>query len=327
MNKDIAALESGNNKGFNKPNYKKKPQKQFRETYQHTQMEEQLGALYNLTRGREGYSRDLESLGVEGVDHINVSRYSDNRLGFLLAPSTKLSFKLFGRSFSTIENLMLFYRSWCTNNILPTADFNTCSEIRTNELTKFPHFANIYVVVCLGYVSIFKKLPTLLKAMEQNTLVLDSYKTQNGQRVRPNTSVILVRAINEAFSAVSENRQPNLSVFMNREQVNEMRHFYNELPYKEGFTLNHFIEDSFSIKNILAFYNREYVEKEEEPVEKIEEEAKVAEEAPVTVDESTGDASNDEALAQLDPNPDAGKTEEVLKEVEEVATQQESEIQ
>jgi len=37
-------------------------------------MEEQLGALYNLTRGREGYSRDLESLGVEGVDHINVSR-------------------------------------------------------------------------------------------------------------------------------------------------------------------------------------------------------------------------------------------------------------
>ena len=324
MNKDVAALESGNNTGFNKPNYKKKPQKQFRETYQHTQMEEQLGALYNLTRGREGYSRDLESLGVEGVDHINVSRYSDNRLGFLLAPSTKLSFKLFGRSFSTIENLMLFYRSWCTNNILPTADFNTCSEIRTNELSKFPHFANIYVVVCLGYVSIFKKLPTLLKAMEQNTLVLDSYKTQNGQRVRPNTSVILVRAINEAFSAVSENRQPNLSVFMNREQVNEMRHFYNELPYKEGFTLNHFIEDSFSIKNILAFYNREYVAKEEEPVEKFDEEAKVDEEAPV--DESTGDATNDEALAQLDQNP-VEQPEEVLKEVEEVTTQQETEIQ
>lgn len=310
MTKDVAALESGiQTKGsFNKPRYnnnnnKNKPPRQFRDTHKPTQMEEQLGALYNLTRGREGYTRDIEALGQEGVDHINVSRFSNNKLGFLLAPSTKLSFKLFNRSFSTIENLMLFYRSWCSINVLPTADFVTGAEIRNNELQTFPHFANIYVIVCLGYVSIFKKYPALLKAMEQNTLVLDSYKTDknSNSRVRPSTSLILVRAINEAYFSVHENRHPNLAIFLNRDNAQTMRDLFNDLPYNENFTFNNFIEDSFSPKNVLNTYNAEFTASEKEKVEKNEDDkVETIEATPVDTEDHSSleeTASNNQEVA------------------------------
>lgn len=276
MTQKEAVLFTGDKQNNEAPRFKKPysgPKNKRSNDYRHNQLGDQLGALFNLTKGREGHARDINSIGVEGVDHINVSRHSTTHLGFLLAPTTKLGFRLFNRNFSTVENLLMFYRSWCSINSLATADYNTINEIRNGTLKEFPHFANIYVVVCLAYVSIFKKHPALLDAMERNMLVLDSYKEQHKVRTRPNTGLILVRAINEAFSCVTEKRRPNLSIFMNRDDVAAYREEFLKLPYNEDFTFNEFIENCFTPESVNEVFNKTYVEKHDEELKSDEQES------------------------------------------------------
>lgn len=267
----------------------------------HNQIGDQLGALFNLTKGREGHVRDINSLGVEGVDHINVSRHSTTQLGFLLAPTTKLGFKLFGRNFSTVENLLMYYRSWCTIDSLATADYTTINELRNGSLKDFPHFANIYVVVCLAYVSIFKKHQAMFKAMESNMLVLDSYKEQHKVRTRPNTGLILVRAINEAYSSVAENRKPNLSIFMGREDVANLREIYDDMPYNPDLSFNQFVEDCFAPDNIKEVYKQKHARQEEPQLQPEEEVVDLADS--VITQEAESNVTIEET-ATLDPQPD-----------------------
>ena len=317
MSNKEAVLFSGDKNNSETPRFKKPYNKPRRSNdYRHNQLGDQLGALFNLTKGREGHARDINSIGVEGVDHINVSRHSTTHLGFLLAPTTKLGFKLFNRNFSTVENLLMFYRSWCTIGSLATADYSTINEIRNGSLKDFPHFANIYVVVCLAYVSIFKKHTALLDAMDRNMLVLDSYKEQNKVRSRPNTGLILVRAINEAYSSVIEKRHPNLSIFMNRDDGNNYRAEFDKLPYNENFSLNEFIEMSFTPEAVQEYFKANYIyvekPKEDEASESTEQDAKEdtpleSEDEKVDVNEDCVDIGSDVGL-EISPDDEAASS-------------------
>lgn len=203
----------------NKQQAQRRPQHAQRGHVQ-SQIESKLANLFNLnTQRSRGGLADLKSIGQDGQDHINVHRVSKNKLGFLLSTAALHDFTLFGKRFTSIDNMTIFYRSHCTVDSLATGPVGQIRDFSANSVKSYPPITNLYVLVCLAYVEIFKKLPDLLEAMRMNNLPLDSYYfPQKNVRQRHPASATLVSAIQEAFQAVRDNRDADLTKFMFQEK-------------------------------------------------------------------------------------------------------------
>lgn len=260
---------------------KKNAKKKANFPRQVSQMESKLGALFNRTRVYEGQLPDIETLGEEGVDHINISRGSKTRLGYLLTTNAEINFELFGTRFTSIDNLMLFYRSHCTMPVLATCSMNHARQKYTEQLDRFPFFQNMYVIVCLAYAAILKKTPELLEALNQNTLPLDNYyhDRASDKRMRRKTSHLLVRAVTEAHKAVRNRKDPELEVFVFRDMINGFKEAYYDIPYQENFSFYDFLYNEFSIKKVQERYHGYQDSERDEPLQTTEDRVVSTEEA------------------------------------------------
>ena len=219
-----------------------------------TQIESKLSILFNRTRSTDGYLPNLADLGEEGVDHINVSRNSKTRLGYLLSSGARFDFHLFGRRFTTIENLLLFYRTHCTSNDYITVDIFSKSKLN-QVASQFPPLYNMYVVVCLAYISIFKKNPELLEALNENTLPLDAYiERRDRTRTRHKASRSIIMAIQEAQNSIRDKRDPQLGMFMFRETSDK----YNRLAYETQQTFTEVVVNDFAPERIATRFKQEF---------------------------------------------------------------------
>ncbi len=267
----VSSLEGGNqqNRQSKKKNNQQRQQGKPNKAISHvpSKMESELSRLFNRTRSFDGNLPHIETIGQEGVDHINVNRDSKTNLGKLLSTSSGLRFTLFGTRFNSIEHMMLFYRTHASQGSVPSLDKSAFMAWR-NAVRAYPNFQNIYVLVCLSYVAIFKdpENAALLEAMNANPVPLDSYSTQeDGKRNRHVTSSTLVRAIYEAHSAVKDDREPNLTVFMFRDLSDQMHHtahsegkkvndvirvFYEPATVAERFKVSHpdFVAPAIEVK-------------------------------------------------------------------------------
>lgn len=206
------------NKNLEKPNNakpKKKPHKNVQ-----SQIETQLAALYARSRTGEGHKRNIRELGAEGVDHINVSRYSQNTLGYLISTNAMMSIEVLGTEYKSIDNLIQYYKSHCTNDELRTCDAGKLIDFR--NASRYPLYLNVYAVVCLGYISMFERNPNLLAAMNLNDLPLDSYTERDGKRFRPHVTATLIGAIKEAHRCVKYDKIAALSPFIISERYSDL---------------------------------------------------------------------------------------------------------
>lgn len=226
-----------------KPAAKKGPRPTTRPQGAPSQMRSALSTLFNFSTQRSrGDLADLAAIGEEGVDHINVHRSSKTELGHLLSTAAELDFLLFGKRFTSIDNLMMFYRSYCTVEALTTGPVGLVREFNRNSVEDYPSISNLFVVVCLGYVEIFKRNPALTEAMAENRLPLDSYFTEHGKRKRHKATTTLVQAVQEAFNAVRDKREPDLNKFMFPDFSRKM----NTRATMEGKSLLEVVHSEFS---------------------------------------------------------------------------------
>lgn len=200
-------------------NKKKKNNKRLRDsssksTPVQSQIESQLASLFVRARVAEGHFRDIRELGQEGVDHININRFSKTTLGYLLSTGAKLDFQVLGKKYSSIGNLIAYYKSHCTNESVVMATGDTSPHFSSEDFERFPQFSNLYAIVCLGYWDIIKNNASLFNALEINDIPLDSYVERKGIRARHQTTNILISAIKEAHSAVKGDRDPRLNAFI-----------------------------------------------------------------------------------------------------------------
>lgn len=193
----------------------KKPQNTGRRpSHVQTQIESQLSQLFNRTQVLSGNLPPIASLKEEGVDHINVNRRSRYNLGKLLSTGAELTFKLYGQTYASIDNLILFYRSHCSQPTIPMADQTANTRFFRTHIDKYPKFSNVFTLVCLAYIEIFKNNRALFEALLQNDLPLDSYVVKDNRKTRHATSQPLLLAIQEAFECVRDKREPRLQLFM-----------------------------------------------------------------------------------------------------------------
>lgn len=224
-----------------------------------TQMETQLSNLFNLSSQRtRGHLPDIKNIGDEGVHHINVHRHSKSKLGFLLSTAASHDFMLFNKRFTSIDNLMLYYRSHCTVDALATGTVGLTRDFNRNRAKDYPQLKNLFVVACLGYMEIFKRTPALMQAMDANKLPLDSYDTQSDTKLRRRhaATATLVSAVQEAFQAVRDNREPDLKKFM----FNEVARSLAIRAGTEGFTFEEVVRSVFSPRTVREKFLAEHAE-------------------------------------------------------------------
>lgn len=202
-----------------------------------TQIEGQLENLFNRARSGDHILPPLEQYVQEGVDHINVHRNSTVHLGYLLSTQARLNFELYGLKFSSIANLMCYYRFHCMNEDIRTAELDPLNVYVNSNVRKFPPIANLYVVVCLGYMALFRSNPELLNALSMNDLPLDSYTESGGARTRHPSTRILIKAVREAHQSLVFERWPNLLTFVVKDQRSEMARVsrQNKVRFEEMF--------------------------------------------------------------------------------------------
>lgn len=224
-----------------------------------SQMETQLSNLFNLSSQRtRGHLPDIKNIGDEGVHHINVHRHSKSKLGFLLSTAASHDFMLFNKRFTSIDNLMLYYRSHCTVDALATGTVGLTRDFNRNRAKDYPQLKNLFVVACLGYMEIFKRTPALMQAMDANKLPLDSYDTQSDTKLRRRhaATATLVSAVQEAFQAVRDNREPDLKKFM----FNETARNLAVRAGTEGHTFEEVVRSVFSPRTVREKFLAEHAE-------------------------------------------------------------------
>lgn len=261
-------------KKFNKNNFNNQKRVQ-------SQMETKLSALYNKSITVDGRFPDINTLVGDGVDHINVYNRGETKLGFLLHPSAPLGFTVFDKPFNSIDNLMLYYRTYCTCESIRTIERVT--NFHRKDISRYPRFENLYAIVVVGYAQVFKAHPELLEALNNNTLALDSYIVRSkkegdkspGKEIKDRLSSagILLKAIKEAQSAFNENREVRLSRFIHHDVLVDCE----ENAKAKGTSVNTEILNLF----IPSFVSANFIEDNpnfgisnfEEPVESVEQPA------------------------------------------------------
>ena len=221
-----------------------------------SQIETQLASLFTRARTGEGHLRDIRELGQEGVDHINVNRFSKSTLGYLLSTTAKLDFWVLGHQYSSIGNLMAYYKSHCTNEEVTMAGTDTMQAFTSEEYDRYPQFNNLYAVVCLGYWAIIQNNPALLDALNINDIPFDSYVERKGVRTRHQASKILVRAIQEAHLAVKFGRDPQLNAFILDDTLRSLM----SRSARESVYLEDLIADMFRPETVRDSYLAAYGE-------------------------------------------------------------------
>lgn len=224
-----------------------------------SQMESQLTTLFNLSTQRSlGQMPDIKDIGEEGIDHINVHRNSKSKLGYLLSTAANHDFLLFNKRFTSIDNLNMFYRSHCTVDALATGSVGLVRDFNRSRVKSYPMIKNLFVVACLGYIEIFKRTPALMAAMEANKLPLDSYDfdKETKKRRRHQASATLVQAVQEAFQAVRDNREPDLRKFM----FNDIARSTATRAALAGLSFEELVRSEFSPRAIRESFQTKHAE-------------------------------------------------------------------
>lgn len=185
-------------------------------------MSEKLGNLRGSihTRPRQSYRAPYPSADAwieDGLDHINVYERSNVDLGKALAHGNKLGFNhsIFG-SFGNIEAFWHYIQSNERDDRIRQMKGETLKDF-AKQLTR-SKVTNFRAIIIDANYQRIKQYKELLNAMIESTLPFDCYYyNQSDIRQRHQYSIWLIQGFEEIRKALKENREPDLSRFLDVE--------------------------------------------------------------------------------------------------------------
>lgn len=153
----------------------------------------------------------------DGVDHINIWEKGNTELGKVLSPSVTIPFNhgLFGH-FETMEGFWHYIHSAERDDRIRNMSGTSLKNFaRKLSPTRVKHFKAL--IIDANYQKI-KKYKQVVESLKESSLPFDAYYTNNvGLRIRHNYSVWLCAGFEEIRKALKEDRDPDLSSFMDND--------------------------------------------------------------------------------------------------------------
>lgn len=153
----------------------------------------------------------------DGVDHINIWEKGTTELGKVLSPSVTIAFNhnVFGH-FETMEGFWHYIHSAERDDRIRNMSGTSLKNFaRKLSPTRVKHFKAL--IIDANYQKI-KKYKQIVESIKESNLPFDAYYTNNvGLRIRHNYSVWLCAGFEEIRKALQEDRELNLTSFMDNE--------------------------------------------------------------------------------------------------------------
>lgn len=150
----------------------------------------------------------------DGEDHINIWENGETELGKVLSPSVAISFNhsWFGH-FETMEGFWHYIQSEERDDRIRNMTGSALKNFaRKLSATRIQHFKAL--IIEANYQKI-KKYKQIVESIKESTLPFDMYYTNTvGLRIRHNYSVWLCAGFEEIRKALKEDRDLDLSTFM-----------------------------------------------------------------------------------------------------------------
>lgn len=182
-------------------------------------MSEQLaGLVYHFPKKRSTHIPPLNSIGVDGIDHINIYQHGETTLGQALDRLADLPFKhnVYGK-FRSIEGFWHYMRSIDRDDTFRVLSGYKARQAGDSIKEQFiENFKFIIADACWQKINAY---PALRDELKELTLPLDAYYVHNAAQkvwIRPTNSMWLVPCFHEIRVALQENREPDFRFLMDQ---------------------------------------------------------------------------------------------------------------
>lgn len=161
------------------------------------------------------YDVNPNELAADGEDHINISLFGKTELGSALSNevSIDVTHNIFGR-FRSVTGFWYYIKSKERDDRCRRLVGKTIKEF-SRKLT-LSEVSNFRAIILDTVYQKVKQYPAIEEAMKNSTLRFECYFEDNktGLRQRPNYFTWFLDGMEEVRNAVKENREPNLSRFL-----------------------------------------------------------------------------------------------------------------
>lgn len=152
----------------------------------------------------------VDSIGEDGVDHINISDRGTTELGVALNHKADLPFKhsVYDK-FRTMEGFWYYIRSVSRDDRTRTMDGHKVNKF--GSLLPCQRVDNFkYIILDANWQKI-KSYPPLMEEIGKITLPFDSYRYHNNIRIRSTSSYWIIDGFEEIRRAIVEKREPDFT--------------------------------------------------------------------------------------------------------------------
>jgi hypothetical protein len=194
-----------------------------------SQMADKLNNVRNTVRRADEYHQEernsrfslpsAESIGVDGVDHINISTRSATEFGIILDQfqNTPFEHPVYG-FFSSIEAMWQYLRSANKDNRIRTIVGYRAKP--NNDSNNFIHVDDFRYIIMNATWHKIQQYPVIYQEMKDSTLPFDMYflyKNNPKVRIRTKAAFWMVMGMEEIRKSIKENRPPNLNFLLDVE--------------------------------------------------------------------------------------------------------------
>jgi hypothetical protein len=154
-----------------------------------------------------------DTIGVDGVNHINIYEGGATELGKALTHSIHIGFvhQVFGR-FGSIETFWHYIRSVERDDRMRNMPHNKL--LKFSEKLQTQRIPNFYALIMQANYDKINQTPEILNAMRDSSLPFDyyyMYKRKDGIRIRRTFAHWVVPGFEEIRKALKEKRQPDFT--------------------------------------------------------------------------------------------------------------------
>lgn len=162
-----------------------------------------------------------DTVGSDGVDHINIYSKAKTDLGLALALSCPLSFRhsVFGK-FKSVESFWFYLRTTERDDRIRTMSGGSLRKFAGKlKQQRVVNFCAIFMDANWQKV---KQFPEIENEMRDSVLPFEMYYTYrrvNGVRIRPTYAHWMISGFEEIRKALKENREPDFRWLMDNKNI------------------------------------------------------------------------------------------------------------
>ncbi len=191
-------------------------------------MKEQLQPLKNKLKSNNSNFKSQ----VDGIDHINIYVFGKTELGRKLALETNARFvhPIIG-PFNCLTGFWSYVKSKSRRNTYRIKDARTCLHIVNKYNDSLPVVPNFKAIIVSGVYYRIMSDPELVEMVKESTLPFEIYYVKTRDEINPRTNKKvtyeikvqhkyaswMIAAYEEVRNAIKEDREPDLSKFVDRD--------------------------------------------------------------------------------------------------------------